>query len=179
MYLIYGCGLRREEALALKPSDIDWRRRTIRISRALIFLDNNGKIKETKSANGVREIPMPSFLSAFLQSYAPGCGGSHLIRKLDGGAITKSSYRKMWESIIRKMNAAAGGTKASPVICDLTAHVFRHNYCTQLCYRIPEISIKKIAQLMGDTERMVLDVYNHILEERENPEKTVENAIHF
>ena len=179
VYLIYGCGLRREEALALKPSDIDWGRRTIRISRALIFLDNNGKIKETKSANGVREIPMPSFLSAFLQSYAPGCGGGHLIRKLNGGAITKSSYRKMWESIIRKMNAAAGGTKASPVICDLTAHVFRHNYCTQLCYRIPEISIKKIAQLMGDTERMVLDVYNHILEERENPEKTVENAIHF
>ena len=85
----------------------------------------------------------------------------------------------MWESIVRKMNVAAGGTKASPVICDLTAHVFRHNYCTQLCYRIPEISIKKIAQLMGDTERMVLDVYNHILEERENPEKTVENAIHF
>ena len=49
----------------------------------------------------------------------------------------------------------------------LTAHVFRHNFCTQLCYQIPKISIKKIAALMGDTEKVVMEVYNHILEEKE------------
>ena len=27
---------------------------------------------------------------------------------------------------------------------------------------------KKIAQLMGDTEKVVLDVYNHIMEEKED-----------
>lgn len=31
-----------------------------------------------------------------------------------------------------------------------------------------EISIKKIAQLIGDTEKVVLDVYNHIMEDRED-----------
>ena len=82
--------------------------------------------------------------------------------------ITKSSYDKMWASIIRKMNTAAGGTKAFPLVDDLTAHIFRHNYCTQLCYKVPEISIKKIAQLMGDTIAVVLNVYNHIVEEKEN-----------
>ena len=41
----------------------------------------------------------------------------------------------------------------------MTAHMCRHNYCTRLCYEIPKISTKKIAELMGDTEQMVLKVY--------------------
>ena len=74
----------------------------------------------------------------------------------------------MWSSIVKKMNHAAGGTDAFPVINGLTAHIFRHNYCTNLCYQVPAVSIKKIAQLMGDTEKIVMDVYNHIVEEKEN-----------
>ena len=57
--------------------------------------------------------------------------------------------------------------------------VIRHNYCTQLCYQIPKISIKKIARLMGDTEKMVLNVYDHIIEEQEKAGEAVENAIGF
>ena len=83
----------------------------------------------------------------------------------------------MWTSIIRKMNTAAGGTKAFPLVDDLTAHIFRHNYCTQLCYKVPEISIKKIAQLMGDTIAVVLNVYNHIVEEKENVADAVSDAL--
>ncbi len=40
-------------------------------------------------------------------------------------------------------------------ITGLTAHVFRHNYCTNLCCQIPAVSIKKIAQLTGDTEAVM------------------------
>ena len=50
----------------------------------------------------------------------------------------------------------------------MTAHMCRHNYCTRLCYEIPKISTKKIAELMGDTELMVLKVYSHILDEKED-----------
>ena len=64
-----------------------------------------------------------------------------------------------------------------PVVTDLTAHIFRHNYCTNLCYRVPEISIKKIAQLMGDTEKMVLNVYNHIIEEKEDPASVINDIL--
>ena len=31
----------------------------------------------------------------------------------------------------------------------------------------------KIAELMGDTEKMVLEVYNHIIQERESPAEIV------
>ena len=41
------------------------------------------------------------------------------------------------------------------------------------------ISIKKIAALLGDTEKMVLDVYNHIIEENEKVEDALQNAINF
>lgn len=64
-------------------------------------------------------------------------------------------------------------------ITGLTAHVFRHNYCTNLCYQIPTISIKRIAQLLGDTEKMVLEVYNHIILEKEDAATAVNNAINF
>ena len=57
------------------------------------------------------------------------------------------------------------------------AHIFRHNYCTNLCYQVPAISIKKIAQLMGDTEKMVLNVYNHIMEEKEDAAKVVNDTL--
>ena len=63
------------------------------------------------------------------------------------------------------------------MVYDLTAHVFRHNYCSNLCYQIPQISIKKIAELMGDTEKMVLEVYNHMIAEKEDPKAAIEAAV--
>ena len=39
-------------------------------------------------------------------------------------------------------------------ITDLTAHVFGHNCCTELCCQIPKISTKMAAQLLGDNETL-------------------------
>lgn len=176
--LIYGCGLRREEAIALTPFDISIKRRELTINKALGFDGNNTYEKGPKTENGNRTIPMPSYLAKFLKAYILTLKGSNrLIPNLTGGDITLSGYRRMWESIIEKMNIAAGGNDELQVITGLTAHVFRHNYCTQLCYQIPKISTKKIAQLMGDSEKMVLDVYSHILEEKEAPKEAIEDAV--
>ena len=37
--------------------------------------------------------------------------------------------------------------------------------------------LKKVAQLMGDTEKMVLNVYNHIMEEKEDAAKVVNDTL--
>ena len=72
------------------------------------------------------------------------------------------------------MNVAAGynprqrNPKPVKPIQGLTPHIFRHNYCTELCYQIPKISTKEIARLLGDSEKMVLEVYSHIVEDKEN-----------
>ncbi len=87
--------------------------------------------------------------------------------------VTNSSYDKMWRRILKAMQAV---TKEQ--IVGLTARVFRHNYCTNLCYQ-PKISIKKIAQLMGETEAVTLKVYNHMILEKEATESAGNDAMNF
>ena len=171
VFIIYSCGLRRGEALALSKFDFsfDEKNPAVSITKALIFDGNASEIKPVpKTENGFRCLPIPDSAALFLKYYLSKLQGTQLFTCRDGSLITHSSYVKMWASIVKKMNHAAGGTDVFPVINGLTAHIFRHNYCTNLCYQVPAVSIKKIAQLMGDTEKIVMDVYNHIVEEKEN-----------
>lgn len=179
LWIIYGCGLRREEALDLTRTDVDFKKNVIHVRTAGAFVVNDKIEKDTK--NGVkRDVPMPSWLAPFLRRYVASLPGMSLFTKLDGTPITKSSYDKMWAQIIKKLNRAAGGTNELQVIFGLTAHVFRHNYCTQLCYAAVKgkrLSINKIAELMGDSREMVTKVYSHVLEEMEEVEETINEAV--
>lgn len=177
VYIAYGCGLRRGEILALTVFDISLERAELSVNKSLAFDGNNPYLKGAKTVNGERIVPVPPFLLDFLRIYMKSLPGTNLFFKKNGGTMTASSYRKMWESILRKMNAAAGSAEHNQKISGLTAHVFRHNYCANLCYQMPNISIKRIAQLLGDTEKMVLEVYNHVLEEKENVREVVADAI--
>lgn len=177
--LIYYCGLRKGEALALTRFDCcTGATAAVSITKALIFVRNDSQIKNMpKSDHGIRKVPLPAAAAQYLDRYLSSLNGTELFPGANSTYISKSSYDKMWASIVRKLNQAAGGTKMFPVITDLTAHIFRHNYCTNLCYQIPAISIRKIAALMGDTEKVVLDVYNHIVEEKEDVSGALEQAL--
>ena len=178
--LIYYCGLRKGEALALTRFDFTFSKdgNYVHINRALIFDKNTPEFKDfPKTDHGVRSVPVPLPAAEFLKRYISSLPGTNLFYCATCSMITKSSYDKMWKSIINKMNLAAGGTPMFPLIDDLTAHIFRHNYCTSLCYEVPEISIKKVAQLMGDTIAVAMNVYNHVVEEKENVTEVLEDAL--
>lgn len=180
VYIIYSCGLRRGEALALTRFDFktEHGKYFVSITKALIFPNNASEIKPMpKTDRGFRTIPIPDKTAVFLKQYIAALPGTYLFTCKNGSNMTHSAYVKMWKSIVRKMNYAAGGTDAFPAITDLTAHIFRHNYCTNLCYQVPTISIKKIAKLMGDTEKMVLEVYNHIMDEKEDAAAVVNDVL--
>lgn len=177
--IIYYCGLRKQEALALTPEDFDWDKKTVSITKAWINDVNVPSIKPyPKSANGIRTVPIPDVAIPDIKPYVDQAE-SYVFRSMNSELMTESAYKRMWQSIICSMNIALGydpqkkKDREPKKITDLTAHIFRHNYCTELCYQIPTISTKMAARLLGDTEKMVLDVYSHIVEERESTSEAI------
>jgi integrase len=168
--ILYYCGLRKSEALALTASDFDFNNKTVSISKAWV----DGSIKPyPKSDNGIRVIPLPDASIPKIKPFVESEAG-FIFHGKDKEIMTGNAYRRMWDSIICSLNIAAGYNpnskkeRSEKPIKGLTAHIFRHNYCTELCYQIPQISTKMIAKLLGDTEKMVIDVYSHLVEEKEN-----------
>lgn len=177
--LIYYCGIRKGEALALMPSDFDWNKKTVTISKAWISYNRTPSIKPyPKSDRGSRVIPIPDVAIEKIKPFVESQTGL-IFHGQYSDIMTPDAYKRMWESMMTELNVAVGyrpHQKGSVrQITTLTAHVFRHNYCTQLCYQIPTISTKMIARLLGDNENMVLDVYSHILEEKENTSEAINN----
>lgn len=175
VYILYGCGLRRGEALALTKSDIDLKSGAITVNKSVAFDVNDAYNKDPKSDSGCRVVDMPDFLIGYLEEYLKTI--DILLFTMRGGAqMSKSSYDKMWRSIVRKMNAAAGGSDAYQVVHGLTAHIFRHNYCTLLYYS--GISIKKSCELMGHSDtKMIMDIYAHLDEKKERTKEKINQAI--
>lgn len=186
--LLYYTGIRRGEALALTPFDFDWKKKTVSITKSIIFDKNKGipELKDyPKSQNGIRTIPLPDDSIPKIKPFVTACEGGFLFHGQFNDMMTLSGYNVFWKSILTELNRAMGYNYQKKVHSDpkpiegLTAHVFRHNYCTELCYQIPKISTKKIAQLLGDTEKMVLDVYSHINEEKEEIEESLNAAFKY
>ena len=170
LYILYGCGLRREEALALTRFNVNLTKKEISVTRAFEYTSGQAKEKGTKSENGYRQVPIPDRIFPTVEKFIKSTNRTNLFIMRNGQPMSKSSYDKAWGRIRKAL------AKVLKEETDLTAHAFRHNYCSNLCYQIPTISIKKIAQLMGDTEKVVLDVYNHMILEKEDAAKAVNEA---
>lgn len=171
VYILYGCGLRRGEAIALTRFDISLDRREITVNKAVAFDVNNPIVKDTKNTVH-RVVPIPDSVFPVIRDYVKSMGTTYLFHMKDGRIITKSSLDKMWKRIIRKMNEVS-----TIPIEGLTPHIFRHNYCANLCYQMPNISICKIAELLGDSQKMVVEVYNHEVSAKEKPAEIVSVAL--
>lgn len=172
--ILYYTGIRRGEALALCPDDFDFVSGSVSISKTLIFTGfSDSEIKDCpKSDRGFRSIPLPADCINRIRSYIDSCSG-YIFHGQGAVLANRSFYRRFWESIVSELNIKAGYNpwkkkqKDPKPIKDLTAHIFRHDFCSSLCYQVPEISTKMIAYLLGDSEKMVLEVYSHILLDKE------------
>ncbi len=191
--LLYGTGFRCGEALALTVFDISFKDKTIKIDKALAFDKGKPYISSPKTKNSYRTNPIPDWLVQELKTYTNTLNLSEqtlLFCKRDGSLMDLNAYCRMWHSIVKKMkNSYLSQLRENQLRVvnwneagfeDLTAHIFRHNYCTSLCYQMVtqrNISTKKIARLLGDTEKMVLKVYSHILEDVEKPKDAIDAAV--
>lgn len=175
-YLIYGCGLRCGEALALTESDIDLRFHTVSILKSHDISDNIPKRKSVKNIeNGERVLPIPANVFDVIADYVKLLREEkreYLFVNQNYKPMSKSGYRRMWGRILKALQEVS----EAPIV-DLTSHIFRHNYCTNLCYQVPLISFKRVAELVGDSEKVVAEVYSHIMLEKEDSVAAVNNAL--
>ena len=67
--ILYWCGVRMGELLALTPADFDFQACTIRINKSYQRLEGKDIITDPKTVKSNRMITMPEFLSEELESY--------------------------------------------------------------------------------------------------------------
>lgn len=132
-------GMRTEEAAALRWGDID--ENAIRV-HAAVDLHGTPKLKETKTAAGVRDIPLLPQLAPFLQR-PRGAKDTDYIFNLGGKLLTRGQITSRWINWCKAAGLAeqktftnrhrAGKectrTEWRPLI---SPHQLRHNYATIL-----------------------------------------------
>lgn len=67
--MLYWCGIREGELLALTPSDFDFKRQTVSITKSYQRINKRDIITDPKTPKSVRVIKMPDFLSEEIQDY--------------------------------------------------------------------------------------------------------------
>ena len=165
LYFMLFAGLRRGEVLALSyrgnTKSIDTENNLISVNKMLIFggkSQNDGIISDIPKTNaGYRTIPIIEPLSSVLSAYIKTLDGSSnlLFTTKNGELVTKSSYRKLWDGVTKKISAELGEES------DLTAHILRHTFATYLA--AINLHPKLTQQLMGHEDiKVTLDVYTHL-----------------
>lgn len=155
------CGLRRGEVLALNAADVG---ESVTVRRAVYFVGNRPMISTPKTEAGIRAVPVPSVLRPFLRDL------TGLAAKGSNGAyMTEQAFQRGWESYMHALSKAAGHSVS------IRPHDLRHTYCTML--RDAGVDIHQAIIWMGHAdEKMILRIYDHPGEARENEAKNRLNS---
>lgn len=155
--LLLYTGMRKSEALALNVSDIDFKKKRIEVSKTLVSSKKlNCCLQEyTKTTAGKRFIPIPSPLLPILLEYTSAQSGI-LFKSNSGDYIGLGGFVGRWNQILKKLQAVS----KTPLANDITAHMFRHTYASDL-YKAG-VDIKQAQYLLGhDDIKTTLDTYTH------------------
>lgn len=145
--ILYYTGMRKNEVLCLKCSDINFKNNYIDVKRTLA-VGVNGIIYEKntpKTTASVRKIPMIPRLKDILIEYIDFLQGETecLFLTRNGTWITNGNFNVIWANILKKINQ---NTNEKEII-NITPHYFRHNYATELIYA--GIPLKTAQYIMG------------------------------
>lgn len=150
-YFLLLTGCRRGEALALTPQDIDFKNKTVRISKTVEWIGSKPNIKNSpKTDAGNREIPLSDNLINLL---TPLKKQMYLFPNEKGELMNNSQVTRAWNKYIKEIGI------------DVTPHQLRHSYQTMLFDA--GIDIKTAQRWLGHADiKTTLDVYTHLSEKR-------------
>jgi len=152
--VLYWCGLREGELLALTRADIDLSNAIINVNKSYQRINRKDIITPPKTKKSIRKVKMPKFLCDELQDYFKSIYG--LKNDMRIFPISKSYLHHEMER----------GCKESGVK-KIRIHDLRHSHCSLLIDR--GFSAVAIAERLGhESYKVTLDVYAHLFPERQN-----------
>lgn len=184
---LYYLGVRRGEALALRKNSFDFTQGMVHIENAISFDNNTPTLGDTKTFAGDRYIDLIDPFKSTIKAYIDSIDTFYLFPTSKGSMPTESSFDRMWEQIMLKINTAAGGkqhfdTKKKKWIIEinaipgLTPHIFRHNYATNLYYA--GVDMKEAQRLLGHADsKTVIEIYTHL--DKQKSKSTVKIEEYF
>lgn len=163
-------GMRCGEACGLQWKNINFKENTITIER---FRDYGGTHKP-KTLNSYRTILVEEAVMKQLETYKKWCKQKLLsygqklmddneyenddtfvfISHLSGDPIAPNNTAKIMYKIIQRTE-----------LPKITLHGLRHTHCTILLNR--GLNVKVIAERLGNTPKMIYEIYGHVLKEME------------
>ena len=160
-------GMRPEEYLALRWSDIDFSRETAKVQRALVWSKGGGfKFGEPKTQKSRRSIPLPKSMIAKLKTHRKkqlehrfklGQAYHNLDLVFASEVGNPLHYRNITQRHYEKILENAGLHKEGFVLYSL-----RHSCATLLL--LAGVNPKIVAERLGHTSiKMTLDTYSHVL----------------
>ncbi len=175
MIMLYS-GLRRGELVALTWNDIDFKNKTIRVNKAVEYINNTPIVKNmTKTQAGMRLISIPDVLVKYLMTVKR----TSII--VCGKMMTGGCFRRMWDSYMNTLNSIYGafgnnketqkknGERKSrfapgglPIVIDtFTPHQLRHTYASML-YKAGIDVLTAKDQLGHSDIKTTLNIYTHL-----------------
>jgi integrase len=157
IFMLRYTGMRRGEILALDRADIDLNKKTIQVHKNLSENRGRPKINEhTKTSAGARTIPIFDPLYPVLEDYCKHRIGL-LISNGSGNPMDSRSVFYFWDGIVNKFAIA---NKGKPLSEDITPHIFRHTFASDLYDA--GIDLLRAQYLLGHkSSRTTLEIYTH------------------
>ncbi len=178
--LLYGCGFRIHEALALRVKDIDLNHRSI-----FIFRGKGAKDRYTLLPNALAA-PIQKQIEVVKQVHQSDCvegfGSTSVppsLKRKYGKSLDKLSWQYLFPSTTRCIHPYDGyvcrhhihgsayskqlrkAVQLSGIYKRVTAHVFRHSFATNLL--LNGADIRTVQELLGHSDLRTTEIYTHVI----------------
>ena len=162
--LALATGMRRNEMLALRWSDVDLDAGKIQVKQALEGNSPNARIKAPKSKHGARIITLPASTIDELRRhrlaqqearFAAGGGRTpadgYVLCKVDGSALSPNVVTNGWPHVMKAIGMPA-----------VTLHSLRHTHASMLL--ASGVDVLVVSRRLGHAKPSItLDVYGHLI----------------